>query len=413
MERLLTFNRQILSCNWVAIFLMATFFTLPISSSGKSISMILALIAIAFTADNREAFYTIVKQPWCKFAFLLFGFALLACFWSPASLSKRLFVLEKYSKLIYLPLLVAGLRDRKVRSACFYAFFAATLLTSLLAISRFYGVLNLNINPEHVFRNHIMTGFMVSFACYMAIYFFVTGKDMPQQSRWVYLPLAIIYACHLLFVNGGRTGYVIFLLLMTLLLIQLLSWKKALAGIMIISLIAVCLYKVNEDIHRRVDTVALDFHNYKHNQKDSSLGFRLQFHDFADKLFKQRPVLGHGTASFTYYFSVMNPVPSWGHGLNEPHSQYWLTAAEFGIAGLTLLALFYLSLLKAIWRFTPARVIGLGIMIPFLLGNLTDSLMFYSGSGYFFLLFMALSLGGTMEGKQNALSGSQDLTRRQ
>jgi len=403
-ERMDAFNwRMLLSCNWVAVFLIATFFTLPVSSTGKSISMALAIIAIVFNPENRQVFPEILKQAWCKWALALFAWALLACLWSPASMSGKLFVVEKYSKLLYLPLLVAGLRDAKLRLYCLNAFLAATLLTSVIAIGKFYGYLSfLKVNPEHVFRNHIMTGFMVSFACYMALYFFARPRKSPLISL-SYLTLALIYSWHVLFVNGGRTGYIIFFLLMTLLLVQLLPLKKALVGVLGIALLAVTLFQFNENINQRVNAIAHEWHNYQHNQKGSSVGFRLQFHDFAQKLFIQHPIFGNGTSSFTYNFRILNPIPEWGHGLLEPHGQYWLTAAEFGVTGLILLAMLYLSLLKVIWRLHSTRIIGLGIMIPFLIGNLTDSLMFYSGSGYFFLLFMAICMGEAVERQTKVL----------
>lgn len=395
MQRSIAFSESATRYNWVAIFLVATFFTLPISSTGKSIAAVAAILTIVFNAQDRNALPQIISESWCRYGFLLFLFAVFACIWSSASPAEQLFVIEKYSKLIYLPVVVAGLRNAKVRNACLHAFLAATLLTSLIAISRFYNLLNfININPENVFRNHIITGFMVSFACYLSLYFASQKNQILPRNG--YLLMAVMYSWHVFFVNGGRTGYVIYILLMTLLLLQLFSWKKALIGMLVILLSAALVYRV-DDVHRRVNATIHELHDYRHNQKDSSVGFRLQFHDFAHQLFMHYPMLGNGTGSFTSSFRTMNPVPGWGHALLEPHSQYWLTAAEFGVVGLILLGLFYLSLLRVVWHLPHSRIIGLGIMIPFLLGNVTDSLMFYSGSGYFFLLFIAVCLGERME----------------
>ena len=94
-------------------------------------------------------------------------------------------------------------------------------------------------------------------------------------------------------------------------------------------------------------------------------------------------------------FHVENPVPEWSVSrakLLEPHSQYWLVASEFGVAGLCLLSLLFGSLFMACWRQPESRALGCAVLLPFFVGNFTDSLLLYSGTGYFFLLFTALSL---------------------
>lgn len=395
MNKVMHYTQQLTRFNWVAIFLTATFFTLPISSTGKSICAVSAIIAILLDPANRQRLSHIAEQAWCRYAVMLFVFALVACFWSPASFSERFLVLEKYSKLLYLPILVAGFSNKKLKNYCLHAFLAATLLTCCIAILKFYGLLgHFPIDPENVFRNHIITGFMVGYSCYLSLYLFSERKN--DKSAYAYLLMAFIYTWHVLLVNGGRTGYVVYFLLMGLLVIQLFSWKQALIGLLMLSAACGLAYQQSSAIHERVDGIKTQLQAYQNNQKDSSIGFRFQFHDFAHQLFLNHPILGNGTASFTYSFRTQNPVPGWGHPLLEPHSQYWLTAAEFGLVGILLLGLFFISLLRSIWR-SPNRLIGLGIMIPFLLGCLSDSLLFYSGSGYFFLLFVAMSLRSDSE----------------
>jgi len=43
-------------------------------------------------------------------------------------------------------------------------------------------------------------------------------------------------------------------------------------------------------------------------------------------------------------------------------------------------------------RLNGTRPWALAMMLSFVVGSVTDSLLFYSGSGYFFILFMALCL---------------------
>ncbi|WP_157698213.1 O-antigen ligase family protein [Legionella clemsonensis] len=384
---------------WVSILLGTTLLVLPLSSTAKSILLPLALAAILFTPALCKDALALFTTHWGKAAILLFLIAFLACFWSPASLSDKKFMIEKYSKLLYLPFLVAGFQNAKTRQLGLHAFLLAIVITCSLSVLKYHGFLqSFHFDPDHVFRNHIMTGFMVAFAAYLA-WLFAYWQQGP--SRLGYVLLALLFSYQVLFVSGGRTGYVIYLLLMGILILQLCTWRQAIAGIGLVLTIFISSYLASPVMKGRVDGVIQQIQSYQHNQKDTDIGLRLQFHDYAHQLFNRHPVTGNGTGSFTYYFAKENPVPFWSWKLTEPHSQYWLTAAEFGLLGIAALLFFFISLFQACLRLDKMKVIAFAMLIPFMIGNLSDSLLLYSGSGYFFLLFMAICFGEGLEFQKN------------
>ena len=65
---------------------------------------------------------------------------------------------------------------------------------------------------------------------------------------------------------------------------------------------------------------------------------------------------------------------------------------------MSLLALLF-SLLKASCELMALRPLALALILSFICGNVSDSLLLYSGSGYFFILLMALCLGEGIENK--------------
>ena len=70
--------------------------------------------------------------------------------------------------------------------------------------------------------------------------------------------------------------------------------------------------------------------------------------------------------------------------------------------GVLALLLFFGSLLVASGSLTTLRPLAYAVLLPFIAGNLSDSLLFYSGTGYFFILFMALCLGEQQHKAANA-----------
>lgn len=394
MDTLVSFSQKIPVQRWVPLLLAATLLTLPMSSTAKSICLGLSVVTILLTPTYRADVVSLFSTKWFKAALLLFGIALVACLWSPASLSAKGFTIEKYSKLLYLPILVVGFQKNKTRQLGLHAFLLAMVVTSGLSILKFHGFLqSFNFDPDHVFRNHIMTGFMVAFAAYLSLLF---SYRQQGYTRLVYGLLAFVFTYQILFVSSGRTGYAIYLLLMSLLVLQLCTWRQAIAGILLVGALFSISYFVSPVMKKRVDLSVQQIKGYQHN-KNTDIGLRLQFHDYAYKLFKRHPLFGNGTASFTYYFGIEKPVAFWSWRLLEPHSQYWLVAAEFGLLGITALFFFFISLIQASLRLDKMKVIAFAMLVPFMIGNLSDSLLFYSGSGYFFILFMALCLGEKLE----------------
>lgn len=374
-------------------------FFIPVSSSLKSIFTLLIVASIFVFRDYRQDFFTVLSSPWVWPSLALFVFILLACLWTPASFSQQLTAINKYSKLLLLPVLIAGFMDARTRNWSILAFIAAMLLTALIALLQKYQFVNLHgdgfFDPGHVFHSHIMTGFLMAFASYCCASRFFRLKT--QRSRWLYLLLASFFAYQVLFVNVGRSAYAIYFVLVLLLCVQFFSRKQALVSIFASIALFALIYSQSPVMRDSVGKLVTDYQSYQQNQRNTSLGFRIQFHQYAKSLFAASPVWGHGTASFTYFYHRDNPVPNWWKKLLEPHSEFWLIAVQQGTIGLLLLALFFGALLWNATKLVETKALLSGLVIAFALGCLSDSLLFYGGPGYFLIAIAALCYGEYFE----------------
>jgi len=357
---------------------------------GVGLSVIFVLLDASRHADLKNFF----KQPVVLSAFVFFMFSVLACFWSTATLSEQWIVLEKYSKLLCLPFFMLILRDPRTRYLVLHAFLLAMVITCVLLLLKAAGVVHYGgDDPGQMFRNHIMTGYMMAFAAYLAAYFAYHASYLVYRMAYGCLTLLLSY--QVLFTGTGRMAYIAYALLAALWIFQLFSWRKAfiIAGVGCILLVGA--YAINPTMQFLAHQVRDDWTLYHQHKRDTSLGFRLQFHTYAYDLFKRHPWFGNGIGSFSHLFNVENPVPEWSESrpkLLEPHSQYWMVASELGMTGLLLFVLLLGSLCVSCWRTPETRALGCAILLPMLVGNFTDSLLLYSGTGYFFLLFAALAL---------------------
>lgn len=382
------------------LFILLMFFV-PMSPTLKSIFLIAGLIAILFTPYYNKHILYAYNTLWGRAALLFFIFILIACFWSPAPYSMQWSVIEKYSKLLYLPILTAVFINPKVRYWSINAYLAAMFITCIISILKVKGVIApvapvsvLYNDPGDVFYNHIITGFMMALASYWA------GILVFEAKGWIrtgYFAFVLLTSYQVLFINTGRTGYLIYFILMTFLFFQKLPFKKALSGAVLFIAILALVYQQSPIMQNRIQDLVNDIHFLQQNNQNTSLGYRIQFHQYAKSLLKQHPLFGMGTGSFKYKFAQDNPVPSWGTDLPDPHSQYWMVLAEQGILGLILLCGFLGTLFLTLLKLRETKAILWGMLIAFCIGSISDTILCFSTAGYLLIVISALCFGELIE----------------
>jgi O-antigen ligase len=142
-----------------------------------------------------------------------------------------------------------------------------------------------------------------------------------------------------------------------------------------------------------IQLVSQNLHAYQSGDKYSSVGLRLQFHNYAKSLFLAKPIAGHGTGGFGFRFRQDNPVPGWDLTHPDPHSQYWHTASELGLIGILLLLLLLGALYKLSFALQEMKPILQAVILPFCVVCFSDTVLLTSGIGYLFVTFTGLCLG--------------------
>lgn len=374
------------------LFLLFVFF-IPISPTLKSIFFTASILSILFISDYSRYIPFTMNTLWGRSALIFLVYILIATLWSPAPYAQQLIVLGKYCKLIYLPVLAVGFINRKVRFMSFNAYLAAMLVTCIVSIFKSHGIF-LSGDPGAIFYNHIITGFMMAFAAYLACYL---AFQYDGWKRCVYVAVGLLMSYQVLFINTGRTGYIIYFILMSFLFIQKLTLKQAVAGILAFSALFALVYNESTIMQSRSHDLLSDINALHHHNQNTSLGYRMQFHDYARSLWLKHPLTGIGTGGFKYTFEQDNPIPVWGKVLTDPHSQYWMTLSEHGVIGLVLLFVFLGGLLISSFKLTETRPILLGILIAFCIGSVSDSILCYSTAGYLLVVMSAICFGELVE----------------
>lgn len=388
------FNKN--SLPYVFVFLMLC---IPLGPSLKSIGIISALSTVFFLPQFKADFKAVLKHPLTLAIIVFVAYAFLSCTWSIASPSHQFSMLEKYMKLLFIPFIAIGFVQPKIRFLAMHAFILAMGLSCAISICHFLSSHPwVNPDPGKVFYNHIITGYMMAFAAYLSAWFAIHSTSRVSKS--IYSIVTIIFTVQIFAINMSRTGYMIYIILFTILLLQHCSLKKSfqygLLSFFIIGFLGLLMLYSPNFLHG-IHMVTQDIQLYSQGVQNTNVGFRFQFHDYAKQLFWAHPLIGQGIGGFHAHYLIDNPIPLWPDPNPDPHSQYWLIASELGALGCLSYAFIFIFLFQLSMQLRETKFLLHALLITMVIACSSDTLLANSGIGYFFVGFVGLCWGEYMQ----------------
>lgn len=412
--------------HWCAV---AIAFVLPISVFALNCALALTLLSFLLTGYWRERFDIVTKHPVVYAAIMLYSAFLVASFFSPASAADINHVLHKYMKLVYLLFLIPLFQEHKWRERALIAFLLAMSVTVIITGTNILGLTQIGADHSAVFKNRIETSFLLAFAFYICAYSALFKKEW----RWLTLPGALIFATDLLVINSGRTGYLVFSVLMFVLLWQRFKFRGVFLAAAALSLVFIALLHYPTPFNKRIQEGISAYHKFQASddlsiytqhafkghpnkfERDTRLQMqerlrnsfgvrgrsvllRIQFVLNSIQLIRDHLWFGRGVGSFrALYYENYGPHEVIGDKeiiLQDPHNEYLMIAVQLGLVGLAL----WLILLGTQWwqSFSmkkPWRHYGQAFIIAFAVACLCDAFLFLSCPGHFFVYFSAVLFG--------------------
>ncbi|MGH8498941.1 MAG: O-antigen ligase family protein, partial [Methylococcales bacterium] len=322
-----------------AVFCALLMFTVPFSTS-ISIAMTFLVFACWLLSSQYRSLTLLTRtNPVVASALLLCALFLIGTLYADAGAIESLSMLQKYRELLLIAILVPFMRNEKHRRWVMYAFIGACILTLLGSYLKDFGLLPLSRQGTATFKSRITHNIIMALFAYFCVHQAKTNR------RWLWLTLGLLAAYNLLVVVQGRTGQVIFILLMILFCFQSFSTRRALilTPLLVIFFIGVLNSsgsgeRFKEGIQNSTD--------YLHGRQDleSSMGQRLYFWQNSINLIIESPLIGYGTGSFNSQF---NRITGSKFLLTEnPHNEYLMISVQLGAIGLFA----YLFFLACQWR---------------------------------------------------------------
>lgn len=386
---------------------------LPLSTSALSIVAILILVVWIIEGGYREKLRVIVANPVAVAVLVYLALFVIGLLWTE-ELASGFDVLKKYWKLMLLPVfLTAGRWElRRVYAGSFLAGMAIAMTMTYLA---WFGILHYgDVTTTHLTRGtfHVIYNPLLAFAIYLLCHEVVWGR-FRGPLRWSLAGLAGLMMFDM-FITEGRSGQMVFFVLLALLCFQIFR-KRTLRAVLIVTFLLPAIftagYHFSPVFQGRVDRACSEVLHSKSNA-NTSVGLRLLFWQNSWEIIKENPWLGVGTGDFQAAYAEVNQRQSPRMvATDNPHNQYVLVLCQLGLLGLTgLLGIFGTQIRQAFaqhdgWsgdgqgRPNGAKArdgwehLRLAFPLFFLTIMVTESYLIIAQTGFFFSLFSAVLYG--------------------
>lgn len=353
-------------------------FCLPLSATLKALIVIAAVLAL-FGNQVRQNFHWVWTYKMNYFAIALLVWFIIAAYFNGNS-GAELHYLFKHGRNFLLPFLLVPLFvEASWRRAVLNALIITAVVITIGEYLEIFGVIDFETRLGRTLDSYLL----VPWSIYVAFTVFVLANRILDESRnriWN-IGIFVYLLFFLFFTNVERTGMLIAASLFFLMLIQRLSWRGRLFGVLSVPILLGAFYFSSPVMQQRANEAISDAQNYMQGYKLSSVGLRLHFIKESLSLIEQKPWFGYGTASYrnvlkTKYSDLKQNIQAPDYILTDPHSIYLHITLKAGVISLILLLGWIITqIFDAMKLPVLERRLAIGLILTLIIsGNFENSL---------------------------------------
>jgi O-antigen ligase len=391
--------------------LVLTAFMTPISTAAMNLGFALLLVFFLLSGNYLERLHILRKYPIVWFATGLFALICAGALWTAAPLDEAGWQISKYSKLLFVPVILVLAQNITTRNQVVFAVLLSLSITVFLSyvnavhplpawLSRATreGVFDGN---NYIFKHHIIQNVFLSVGALIAAVYATASRTVKQ--RFCFAVVAAGCVGSILFLAQGRTGYLtLFAAAMLLLYVWMMQFPKIRLWLILGAIALMTAAAASPAIHKRIGETLNSFEAYKAKDVTNAVAHRLVFWKASLDILEQHPWFGVGTGAHRQEIlqRVQNPAFA-VVGAYNPHNQFLYFGTQLGALGIAA----YVALLVVLWKNTSSlpkqrQTIARGIVLILVVYSVFDSPLFIT-EGHFFIILI-----GTLWSGREAISAS-------
>jgi O-antigen ligase len=383
-------------------------FSIPVSTALNSFFLILT-VPLWFLDRNYKNKLSIIKDNKYIWAiFILIGLYFAGLFYGEASVKEALNEFVDMASLLLIPIMIPFFRDEKVRNNALNLFLLTMTITLFLSYLIWFDLLpenqfiKGNSSDATVFMLHITQNLLMAFSAFL---FAIRSR---QSANWkiklLFIVLTILAVANVTVMVGGKTGYVVLIILTIYYFLAWLRWKGIFWAVLAIAMFGIFTYlSPSSTMHQGVKEFFMDvsekniLDRHSPEVKETSTGYRMMFYKNTMKIIFEQPILGVGTGGYPQAYSKVVKDTKMPSTVN-PHNEYIMVTSQLGLLGLC--AFLYLFLMQ--WRLASDlhskfdKIIARGLVLTILSASMVTSTLMDHTERTFYIWMSALLFGGYM-----------------
>jgi O-antigen ligase len=382
--------------------------SMPISRAAFNIFSLTMILSWIFSGDYRSFPLQISRHPALLLCVSFFVMVLVSTSYSPAPNLEKWSQVATYSKLLYIPIMVSVLKDRRWIDRAWIALICGLCLLLLLFIADFWvqipGSHSAKTGSAGVFNNTIVQGLDFATLTILSLYFWSKGSNRRSMRSWLLIALATASATATVYFNPGRGAQLALMASLIVFTIVLAPSGMKLISVSAMALILAATALLSQNFTSRFVT-AINEIDYTPATKNTSVGLRLAAWRTGISIWADSPWLGNGAGAYRYLIGKEHaeeiggcPNPT----CEQPHNQFILTAVEQGTIGLALLiAMLSACALSASKSPSQLRGFSIAFVVLFFIHSMFDSGLQMNTQVFVFIAVMGLIISTTNEKLRN------------
>lgn len=376
---------------------MSVALTLPWSTSGSAVAIMLWVVAAAVTIDSADA-PAAWRHPASLAAVILLALGALGTLWADVAWPDRFVGLGRFIKLLAIPLLIYQFRKSERGVWVFGTFlFSCTVLLAasyLLAVFPQFARSPLQIGVP--VKNYIVQGQEFTLCVFgLAYCAFQLLRDGRRNAGLAASALALLFVLNMLFVVSSRTALVVMAALLSLFCLRFLRGRALITVLVGAAVIAGLAWSLSPHLRQRTADVFLQVEQYQQSDAVTSAGQRLEYWRKSLRFFSEAPLIGHGTGSIQSLFerAAVGKAGVEAEVINNPHNQTLAIAVQLGLVGVIALYAMWFVHLRLFTGTGFAAWIGLAVVTQNFVGSLLNSHLFDSVEGWIYVFGVGIAGG--------------------
>jgi len=313
------------------------------------------------------------------FLSLFFVINLLSMFWT-ADIKEGIYILKFYFAIIVVFITLYTSMKKKYQLPIIFAFLLAMFISEIVSYGVFLGWWTTKYSTPEMptpFMHH------VPYSIFLVItIFLLLGQILNKRisvSLRIFEAIFLLSATANLFINGGRTGQLAFIVGLFVFVWSYFGarLKYIIATLLVLSTIFFMAYQFSPIFHNRVYKAISDIHKIQKNNLNSSWGSRIAMKIVTINILKEHPFVGVGIGDTRdAYREALNKPEfkkyAFTKNVHHVHDQYLQIALQSGILGLIPFILLLWSLFTATYNNPLAKATMLAVLTVFLFSFSAD-----------------------------------------